>query len=65
MRTQQRKYRNRLCYCGLLVMLLTVAGFLPMTATAQQSTATVNGTVVDPSGAAVVNAQVELTNVNT
>ncbi|HUV96874.1 MAG TPA: carboxypeptidase-like regulatory domain-containing protein [Acidobacteriaceae bacterium] len=32
---------------------------------AQQATATVNGVVKDPTGAAIPNAQVELTNVNT
>ena len=34
-------------------------------ALAQQASATVNGVVSDPSGAAVPNAQIKLTNVNT
>ncbi|HTW80547.1 MAG TPA: carboxypeptidase regulatory-like domain-containing protein [Terracidiphilus sp.] len=57
--------RKKHWYLGLLVMLLSVAGFMPAVATAQQATATVNGVVKDPNGAAIPNAQVELTNVNT
>jgi hypothetical protein len=52
-------------YCGLLLMLLSAAGWMPPAAMAQQATANVNGVVKDPSGAAIANAQVELTNVNT
>ena len=65
MRTKAGKHRNRQWYRGLLVMLLSVAGLMPPVAMAQQATANVNGVVKDPSGAAVANAQVELTNVNT
>jgi Carboxypeptidase regulatory-like domain len=50
---------------GLLVMLLCIAGLVPPAAMAQQATANVTGVVKDPAGAAVPNAQVELTNVNT
>jgi hypothetical protein len=50
---------------GLLVMLLSVAGLMPQAAMAQQGTANVTGVVKDPSGAAIANAQIELTNVNT
>jgi hypothetical protein len=46
-------------------MLLSVAGLMPLVATAQQATANVNGVVKDPAGAAIANAQIELTNVNT
>jgi hypothetical protein len=46
-------------------MLLSVAGLISPNAMAQQATANVNGVVKDQSGAAIANAQVELTNVNT
>ncbi len=65
MRSQKGKHRNGLWYLGLLVMLLSVAGLIAPVAMAQQATANVNGVVKDPSGAAIANAQVELTNVNT
>lgn len=65
MRRKPGKHWNGHCYRGLLVMLLSVAGLMPPVAMAQQATANVNGVVKDPSGAAVANAQVELTNVNT
>jgi hypothetical protein len=46
-------------------MLLSVAGLMAPAAMAQQAAANVNGAVKDPSGAAIANAQIELTNVNT
>lgn len=65
METLVRRLRKWHGYLGLLAMLLSVAGLMPLVATAQQATANVNGVVKDPTGAAVANAQVELTNVNT
>ena len=65
METFVRKLRNRHWYLGLLVMLLSVAGLMPRVAMGQQATANVNGIVKDPNGAAIANAQVEITNVNT
>jgi Carboxypeptidase regulatory-like domain len=65
MRALAGKYRNRHWYRGLLVMLLSVAGLMTPAAMAQQATANVTGTVKDPNGAAIPNAQVQLTNVNT
>ncbi len=65
MQTSVRRLRKRGWYRGLLVMLLSVAGLMPPVAMAQQATANVNGVVKDPSGAAIANAQIELTNVNT
>ena len=59
------KQGNRHWYLGLLVMLLSVAGLMSTAVMAQQATANVNGVVKDPSGAAIANAQVALTNVNT
>jgi hypothetical protein len=65
MKTLTGKRGNRHWYLGLLVMLLSVAALLTPAAMAQQATANVNGAVKDPSGAAIANAQIELTNVNT
>lgn len=58
-------HRRRRWYYGLLATLLGVAGLIAPSAMAQQATANVNGVIKDPSGAAIANAQVELTNVNT
>jgi len=65
MRTLTGRGRNRRWYHALLVMLLSVAGLMPLAATAQEATANVNGTVKDQTGAAVPNAQVALKNVDT
>jgi hypothetical protein len=65
MRTLPGHHRNRYWYLGVLAMLLGIAGSMPPAAVAQQATATVTGTVKDPAGAAIPNAQVQLTNVNT
>src|ERR1035441_4354814 len=65
METIDRRHRKRHWYVGPLVMLLSVAGLMPLVAMAQQATANVNGVVKDPNGAVVANVQVELTNVNT
>ncbi len=64
MTEQIRKHRNWRVYGGLLVMLLCVAGLLGSAAMAQVATANINGTVRDTSGAAIPNAQVQLTDVN-
>lgn len=52
-------------YFRLLVALLSFAGMMTSSAMAQQAVANVTGTVRDPNGAAIPNAQVQLTNVNT
>jgi hypothetical protein len=65
MREVPQTYWKRRWYCGLLAMLVGIASAIPPFATAQQATATVTGVVKDPNGAAVPNAQVQLTNVNT
>ena len=65
METLVRRLRKWHGYLGLLAMLLSVAGLMPLVATAQQATANVNGVVKDPAGAAIANGQIELTNVNT
>src|SRR5665213_3181542 len=65
METLDRRLRKRHWYLGLLAMLLSVAGLMPPVTMGQQATANVNGVVKDPSSAAVANARVELTNVNT
>jgi len=62
-KTLTEKYQNgRLV---LLMMLFSVAGLIAPIAGAQQATANVTGLVRDQSGAAIANAQVELTNVST
>ena len=60
-----KEKQNRHWYGWLLVMLFSVAGLLTPAAMAQQATANVNGVVKDTSGAAIANAQIELTNVST
>ena len=65
MKPSARKYRNRHWSLGLLAALLSIAGLICPAARAQQATATVTGTVKDPSGAAIPSAQVQLTNVET
>lgn len=60
-----RKHLNRFRYFVGPAMLLSVAGFLSPVTVAQQASANVNGVVSDQTGAAVPNAQVELTNVKT
>lgn len=64
MRPLAGNHRNGSWYLVLL-MLWSIAGLTPPAAVAQQATATVTGTVKDPTGAAIPNAQVQLTNVNT
>ena len=60
-----RKHWHRLCFLAAPFLLLSLAGLMSPPAMAQQATATINGVVKDPTGAAIPNAQVELTNVNT
>ena len=60
-----RKHRSMHWYLRLIAMVLGVAGFLSVTAAAQEATANVNGTVKDQTGAAIPNAQVALKNVDT
>src|SRR5581483_1740327 len=50
---------------ALMVALLSVTCMMAPAAIAQQATANVNGVVKDQNGAAIPNAQVELTNANT
>jgi hypothetical protein len=51
-------------YLTAFLMFLAISGWVSRAALAQQASASVNGVVTDPSGAAIPNAQVELTNVN-
>ena len=59
------KNRNPCCSYALLAMLLVFAALVPRVVSAQQAAANVSGVVKDPSGAAIPNARVGLTNVNT
>lgn len=65
MRTLAGNHRNWHWHLGLFATVLAVAGWMPQAAMAQQASANVTGTVSDPNGAAIPNAQVQLTNVNT
>ena len=65
MKTLTQKRQNERCLLLLFVMLLGVAGLVAPVARAQQATANVTGVVKDQSGAAIANAQVDLTNVST
>jgi hypothetical protein len=58
-----RRHWDRPWFLAALFVLLSLAG--TPAAMAQQGTATVNGVVKDPTGAAIPNARVELTNVGT
>ena len=60
-----RKHWHRLCFLAAPFLLLSLAGWVSPPAMAQQGTATINGVVKDPTGAAIPNARVELTNVGT
>ncbi|HKV77615.1 MAG TPA: carboxypeptidase-like regulatory domain-containing protein [Candidatus Sulfotelmatobacter sp.] len=55
--------RNRF-YLTASLLLLSI-GSIPQAALAQQASANVNGVVTDQTGAAIANAQVQLTNVGT
>jgi len=50
---------------ALSLTLLSIVGLIAPSAVAQQATANVTGVVKDQSGAAIANAQVDLTNVST
>ena len=65
MRALAGTHRSGHWYLGLLVLLFSVGALWCPVAVAQQASANVTGTVKDPSGAAIPNAQVQLTNVNT
>lgn len=60
-----RKCWNRLWFLTVPLILLGVAGLSSQPAIGQQAAANVNGVVKDPTGAAIPNARVELTNVDT
>jgi Carboxypeptidase regulatory-like domain len=60
-----RMRRNSYWHVVALLMLLGIAGLMSSTAVAQQATAAINGVVKDQTGAAIPNARVDLTNVNT
>src|SRR6201996_6498482 len=56
---------RRIWFLAALFQLLSLAAWVSPAAMAQQGTATINGVVKDPSGAAIPNARVELINVGT
>ena len=60
-----RKCRAGLWFSAELLILLILAALTSQPAIAQLATASINGVVKDPTGAAIPNAKVELTNVNT
>jgi hypothetical protein len=56
---------KRLWFLAASLVLLSLVGWMSPAVMAQQANATINGVVKDPTGAAIPNAQVELTNVAT
>src|ERR1017187_832139 len=60
-----RVHWSRCCNLTALVIFLGLWAVTPPVVRAQQASATVNGVVSDPTGAAIPNAQISLTNVNT
>jgi hypothetical protein len=60
-----RKCWNRFWFLTVPLILLGVAGLSSQPAIGQQTNANVSGVVKDPTGASILNARVELTNVNT
>jgi hypothetical protein len=56
---------RRIWFLAAFFQLLSLAAWVSPAAMAQQGTATVNGVVKDPTGAAIPNARVELTNTGT
>ncbi len=65
MASSANQFSSRYRYLATLLILLGAWVFAPPLARAQQASASVNGVVSDPSGAAVPNAQVVLTNTGT
>src|SRR4051812_801477 len=65
MASSTRMRRNTCWYVVAPLLLLSIAGLMFPAATAQQATAAINGVVKDQTGAAIPNARVDLTNVNT
>jgi len=59
------EYRFRYSVFAALLLLVSLLAFGPPPAWAQEASASVNGVVTDPSGAAIPAAQVDLSNVNT
>jgi outer membrane receptor protein involved in Fe transport len=57
--------RSRFCLVCLSAVLVSLLLFNPGSVLAQQSSASINGTVTDPSGAAVADAQITLANTET
>ncbi len=60
-----RRHWNRLWFLAAPFLLFSLAGWMSPAAMAQQATAAINGVVKDPTGAAIPNARIELTNVGT
>lgn len=60
-----KRHWNRLWHVAVSLVLLSLAGWMSQPAIAQQATANVNGVVKDQTGAAIPNARVGLTNVDT
>jgi Carboxypeptidase regulatory-like domain len=65
MASSTRMRRNTWWHVAATLMLLCTAWLMSGTAMAQQATAAINGVVKDQTGAAIPNAQIDLTNVNT
>ena len=59
------RMRRNTCWYVAALLLFSIAGWMSPAAMAQQATAAINGVVKDQTGAAIPDARVDLTNVNT
>src|SRR6266567_1622691 len=59
------EHRNKRWFPTMLLLVVSIGGLVSPAAVAQQATAAINGVVTDQTGAALPNARVDLTNVNT
>jgi Carboxypeptidase regulatory-like domain len=59
------EHRSKRWFPTMLLLVVSIGGLVSPAVVAQQATAAINGVVKDQTGAAIPNARVDLTNVNT